>query len=168
MEDCRPSTSQLLFLSQSSVLSLERMKRDYPDRPILGVGAVILDGERFVLVQRGSEPHKNEWSVPGGMLESGESLRDAVVREAREETSLKVVPLAIVEVFERIIRDESGEVQFHYVILDYLCRLQDGSLRAGADALDARWLRLDDLGSLSVANGTLGVLKKALAAAKKQ
>jgi 8-oxo-dGTP diphosphatase len=143
------------------------MKRDYPDRPILGVGAVILNGERFVLVQRGSEPHKNEWSVPGGMLESGESLRDAVVREAREETSLEVEPVALVEVFERVIRDDCGEIRFHYVILDYLCRSQAGTLSAGADALDARWLRLDDLSSLSIADGTLGVLKKALAAAKK-
>lgn len=144
------------------------MKRDYPDRPILGVGAVILDGERFVLVQRGTEPHKNQWSIPGGMLESGESIEDAVMREAREETALEVRPVALVEVFERIVHDESGAVQFHYVILDYLCRLQDGLLRAGADAIDARWLRLDDLGSLSVADGTLGVLEKALAAAKKQ
>jgi 8-oxo-dGTP diphosphatase len=143
------------------------MKRDYPHRPILGVGAVILDGERFVLVQRGTEPHKNQWSIPGGMLESGESIKDAVMREAREETALEVQPVALVQVFERIVHDESGAVQFHYVILDYLCRLQDGLLRAGADAIDARWLRLDDLGSLSVADGTLGVLKKALAAAKK-
>ena len=138
------------------------MKRDYPERPIIGIGAVIVEGERFVLVKRGREPHKNEWSIPGGVLECGESIKEAVVREAREETSLDIEPLALVEVFERIIRDPDGRIQFHYVIMDYLCRVKSGTLRAGEDAADARWLRQSDLQDLKVADGTVGVLRKAL------
>src|SRR5947209_1443832 len=115
------------------------MKREYPERPILAVGAVIIEDNRFVLVQRGTEPHKGEWTIPGGMLECGESLWEGVIREAREETSLIVEPIVLVEVFERIIRNRAGQTQFHYVILDYLCRVLDGTLRAREDATDARW-----------------------------
>jgi len=142
------------------------MKRDYPERPIIAVGAVIVDKDRFVLVQRGTEPHKGEWTIPGGMLECGESLRDAVIREAREETSLSVEPIALVEVFERIIRNDAGQVQFHYVIMDYLCRVIDGTLQAGEDAADARWLSEAHLNALQVTEGTIHVLNKALRASQ--
>jgi len=140
------------------------MKRDYPERPIIAVGAVIVDNGRFVLVQRGTEPHKGEWTIPGGMLECGESLHQAVIREAKEETSLSVEPIALIEVFERIIRNEAGQVQFHYVIMDYLCRVTNGTLRAGQDAADARWLLEVDLNALQVTEGTIRVLNKALLA----
>ncbi|HEX6467000.1 MAG TPA: NUDIX hydrolase [Terriglobales bacterium] len=143
------------------------MKRDYPERPIIGIGAVIVDGDRFVLVQRARAPHQGEWSIPGGMLECGESLKQGVIREAREETSLEVEPLALVEVFERIVRDPAGGIQFHYVIMDYLCRLKGGALRAGEDAADARWLRQGELEQLEIADGTIGVLQKALHTAPK-
>jgi len=140
------------------------MKRDYPERPIIAVGAVIVDQGRFVLVQRGTEPHKGEWTIPGGMLESGETLHQAVIREAKEETSLGVKPIALLEVFERIIRNEAGQVQFHYVIMDYLCRVINGTLCAGQDAADARWLRPADLQALQVTEGTIRVLNKAFSA----
>ena len=140
------------------------MKRDYPERPIIAVGAVIVDSGRFVLVQRGTAPHKGEWTIPGGMLECGESLREAVIREANEETSLSVQPVVLIEVFERIIRNEAGQVQFHYVILDYLCRVTNGTLRAGQDAEDARWLLPADLQALQVTEGTIRVLNKAFSA----
>ncbi len=143
------------------------MKRDYPERPIIGIGAVIVDGDRFVLVQRARAPHQGEWSIPGGMLECGESLKQGVIREAREETALEVEPLALVEVFERIVRDPAGGIQFHYVIMDYLCRLKGGALRAGEDAADARWLRQGELEQLEIADGTIGVLQKALHTAQK-
>ena len=142
------------------------MRRDYPERPILGIGAVIIEDGRFVLVQRGTEPHRGEWTIPGGMLECGESISEAVIREAWEETSLRVEPVALVEVFERIIRDNTGRIQFHYVILDYLCRVTGGTLQAGEDAADARWLTESDLEALQVTEGTLAVLKKALRAAQ--
>lgn len=142
------------------------MKRDYPERPIIAVAAVIIESDRFVLVQRGTPPHQGEWTIPGGVLECGESLREAVIREAREETSLTVKPLILVEVFERIIRNDAGQIQFHYVIMDYLCRVIDGTLRAGEDAADARWLTEAELKGLQVTEGTLQVLKKALLASQ--
>jgi 8-oxo-dGTP diphosphatase len=138
------------------------MKRDYPERPIIAVGAVIVENDRFVLVRRGTEPHKGEWTIPGGMLECGESLHEAVIREAREETSLTVKPITLVEVFERIIRNEAGQVQFHYVIMDYLCQPLDGTLHPGEDAADARWLTHTELDTLQVTEGTIRVLNKAL------
>jgi 8-oxo-dGTP diphosphatase len=137
------------------------MKRDYPERPIIAVGAVIVESDRFVLVQRGTEPHKGEWTIPGGMLECGESLRQAVIREAKEETSLSVEPIALVEVFERIIRNPEGQIQFHYVIMDYLCKAIGGTLQAAQDAADARWLSESDLNGLQVTEGTIQVLNKA-------
>jgi 8-oxo-dGTP diphosphatase len=142
------------------------MKRDYPERPIIAVAAVIIENDRFVLVKRGTPPHQGEWTLPGGMLECGESLRDGVIREAREETSLSVKPLTLVEVFERIIRSDSGQIQFHYVIMDYLCHVIDGTLRAGEDAADARWFTETELNGLQVTEGTLQVLKKALLASQ--
>jgi len=139
----------------------QSMKRDYPERPIIAVGAVIIESNRFVLVQRGTEPHKGEWTIHGGMLECGESLREAVVREAKEETSLTVEPIALVEVFERIIRNSEGQIKFHYIIIDYLCRAIGGTLRAAQDAADARWLSESDLNGLQVTEGTIEVLNKA-------
>jgi len=142
------------------------MNREYPERPILAVAAVIIDKDRFVLVKRGTPPHKGEWTIPGGMLECGESLREAVIREAREETSLIVKPVSLVEVFERIIPNETGRIQFHYVIMDYLCEVIDGTLHAGEDAADARWLTEAELKGLQVTEGTVRVLKKALLASQ--
>ena len=142
------------------------MKRDYPERPIIAVASVIIKNDRFVLVKRGTPPHQGEWTIPGGMLECGESLREAVIREAREETSLAVKPVILVEVFERIIRNDAGQIQFHYVIMDYLCEVIDGTLRAGEDAADARWFTEAELNGLQVTEGTLQVLKKALFASQ--
>ena len=138
------------------------MKRDYPERPIIAVAAVIVENDRFVLVKRATPPHKGEWTIPGGMLECGESLREAVIREAHEETSLIVKPIALIEVFERIIRNETGQIQFHYVIMDYLCQVIDGAVQAGEDAADARWFTEAELNGLQVTEGILQVLKKAL------
>src|SRR5690348_13495424 len=109
------------------------MKRDYPDRPIIGVGAVIVQGGRALLVRRNTEPLKGEWSVPGGVLELGETLRDGVRREALEETGLKVEPGEVLEVFDSIFRDHQGRTQYHYVLIDYLCRVVGGDAVAGSD-----------------------------------
>ncbi len=97
------------------------MSRSYPSHPVPGVGAVILDGDRVVLVRRGREPLKGFWSIPGGGLELGESLLDAVRREVREEVGLEIEVLGMVEIFERILRDGDQRVQYHYVLIDYLC-----------------------------------------------
>jgi 8-oxo-dGTP diphosphatase len=116
------------------------MQREYPETPLVGVGAVIVDDGRVLLVRRGREPLKGHWSLPGGMLELGESLIAGVVREVEEETGLTVEPLELVELLDRIHRD--GErVQYHYVIADYLCRVVGGELKAASDADAVRWVK---------------------------
>ena len=114
------------------------LQREYPLSPLVGVGAVVVQAGRVLLVQRGTEPAKGQWSIPGGLIDVGESLKDAVIREVREETGLEVEPLELVELLDRIHRD--GErVRYHYVIADYLCRVQDGDLQAASDADAVRW-----------------------------
>ncbi|MGD0732109.1 MAG: NUDIX hydrolase [Terracidiphilus sp.] len=115
------------------------MQREFPEAPLVGVGAVIVQEGRVLLVRRGAEPLKGQWSLPGGMLELGEGLLDAVVREVKEETGLTVEPVELIELLDRIHRD--GErVRFHYVLADYLCRLVSGTLQAASDADAARWV----------------------------
>lgn len=125
------------------------MSREYPERPIVGVGAVIFDEGRVLLIERGHAPLKGEWSLPGGALELGETLEEGIRREVLEETGLIIDPLAIVEVFDRISRDADGRVQYHYVLVDYLCRVIGGSVACATDAADARWAARDELDSIA-------------------
>lgn len=119
------------------------MQREYPETPLVGVGAVVIAEDRVLLVRRGREPLKGHWTLPGGLLEVGERLTDGVVREIREETGLIVEPMELIELLDRIHRDEALEgarVRYHYVIADYLCRVTGGELKAASDAEDVRWL----------------------------
>ena len=115
------------------------MQREYPSSPLVGVGAVIVDQDRVLLIRRAGEPLKGHWSLPGGLLELGESLTEGVQREVREETGLAVEPLELIELLDRIHR-EGERVRYHYVIADYLCRLTGGALQAASDADAARWV----------------------------
>jgi len=115
------------------------MQREFPSSPLVGVGAVVVDRGRVVLIRRGTEPLKGQWSLPGGMLELGESLASGVVREVREETGLAVEVVELVELLDRIHRDED-RVRYHYVIADYLCRVTGGALQAASDADAVRWV----------------------------
>src|SRR3569833_3503453 len=119
------------------------IQREFPRAPIVGVGAVVVDAGRVLLVQRGREPSKGKWSLPGGVLEIGESLHKGVVREVEEETGLRVEPVQLLELLDRIMREETqgGErIRYHYVIADYLCRVVGGSLQASSDAAAVRWV----------------------------
>lgn len=123
--------------------------REYPGRPIAGVGAVIFSEGRVLLVQRGNPPMEGEWSLPGGALEIGETLVEGVRREVLEETGLLVEPVTMIEVFDRIARDEAGRVQYHYVLVDYLCRVTGGSPACASDAVGLRWSAIDELDAIA-------------------
>ena len=144
-----------------------RMKREYPESPLVGVGAVIVDDHReesrVLLIRRGTAPLLGEWSLPGGVLECGETLREAVVREAREETGLVVETGEMLGVYERVIRGEQGRVRYHYVLIDFLCRPVGGDLKAGSDATDVRWFTRDELPALNLAYDANDVVLKGLA-----
>jgi ADP-ribose pyrophosphatase YjhB (NUDIX family) len=134
--------------------------RRYPKRPMVGVGAIILKRDRILMAQRGKEPLKGWWSLPGGALEIGEQLADGVRREVLEETGLQVRPLGILEVFERIMRDAAGAPEYHYVLIDYMCRITGGTLCAGDDVCAVDWVKRRDLPKLMITEGTLGVIEK--------
>jgi len=142
------------------------MKREYPESPLIGVGAIIVEDQRVVLVKRGHPPLAGEWSIPGGVLEVGETLREAAVREAREETGLTVKPADLLGVYDRILYDEKGRTHYHYVLIDFLCRRVGGELKAAGDADEARWFTAEEVAQLPLAEDTAEVialgLKKAM------
>jgi ADP-ribose pyrophosphatase YjhB (NUDIX family) len=139
------------------------VSRRYPAAPLLGVGAVVFRGGEVLLIERGNEPLKGWWTLPGGLVEAGERLENAVRREVMEETGLRVTPRAVAAVFERIMPDEDGRTEFHYVIIDYLCDYESGTLTAASDVANAEWVPLDALGSRKMAPGTPPVIREALA-----
>ncbi|MGD0921379.1 MAG: NUDIX domain-containing protein [Terriglobia bacterium] len=143
------------------------MKREFPDHPIVGVGGVVVDRGRVLLVRRGNEPLKGAWSIPGGLLELGEELAEGVRRELKEETGLDVKPLEVLAVFDRVFR-EGPRVRYHYVIVDYACRLKGGRLRSASDVLDARWVRREDLPQYHLSEKATSVLLQAFEFFKKR
>jgi ADP-ribose pyrophosphatase YjhB (NUDIX family) len=135
--------------------------RRYPQRPLLGVGALIFRDTSILLVERGKEPLKGYWSLPGGLLELGEKLEAAVQREVLEETGLVVEPLGLFELFERIMPDAQGNTEYHYVLADYICRVAGGTLHAASDVSDVRWVPRRDLSGYRLTEGTLAVIERA-------
>jgi 8-oxo-dGTP diphosphatase len=143
------------------------MEREYPKQPLVGVGGVVIDADRVLLIRRGSEPLKGEWSIPGGMLELGEELSAGVKRELKEETGLEVEPLERIVVFDRIMR-EGERVKYHYVIVDYLCRCRGGHLSPASDVVDARWVRREDLREYHLTAMATSVITDAFEAMKRR
>jgi len=135
------------------------MKREYPDAPLVGVGAIIIEGDRVVLVKRGHAPLLGEWSIPGGMLEVGETLRQAAVREVLEETGLQVEAGELLGVFDRIVHDADERTLYHYVLIDFLCRRITGEPQPACDAAEARWFTSGEIGELSLAEDTADVIQ---------
>ena len=136
--------------------------REYPDAPRVGVGAVVLDGDRVLLVQRGQPPSQGKWSLPGGLVHLGERLEDAVRREVTEECGLSVRVLDVCGVIDRIVRDPAG-VRYHWVIVDYGAEPAGGVLRTGSDAADARWVSVADLARYDTTDGLADMIHRAVA-----
>jgi ADP-ribose pyrophosphatase YjhB (NUDIX family) len=144
--------------------------RRFPPRPVPGVGALIIDGDRILLVERGREPLKGYWSLPGGAVETGELLEDALRREVREETGLEIDVVRLIEIFERImfsedVPGENGRVEYHYILLDYLCHPTGGKLAAADDASRVEWFTKDEIAAgkmgEKITRGTPAVIAKA-------
>jgi len=145
------------------VFSINQESRRYPTRPFLGVGALIFDNGQILVVERGTEPLKGYWSLPGGIVEAGEKLEDAIRREVREETGLEIEPLSVFEIFERIMSDAEGRAEYHYVLIDYLCRVTGGHLEAATDVSQAAWVTEQKLREYRLTEGTLAVVERAFA-----
>ncbi len=137
------------------------MKREFPERPVVSVGAVILRDDQVLLVKRGVQPSAGLWSIPGGAIELGETPEEALVREVREETGLDVEPTLLVDVYNYIFEDHE-RVQFHYVIIDYLCEHVAGSPRAGSDVSEARWVEISDIDNYKTTSMAPLAIRKAL------
>jgi len=135
------------------------MNREYPETPRIGVGAVVIHEGRVLLVKRGHPPLAGEWSIPGGVLEVGETVREAAAREALEETGLVVEPKELLGVFDRILRDPANKVRYHYVLIDFLCRQVGGELRAASDAAEVRWCTPAEVETLPLPKDTAEVIR---------
>ena len=136
--------------------------RKYPDRPYVGVGAVIVQGGQVLIVKRKYDPLAGQWSLPGGGVELGETLEDSVVREMREETGLDIEVGPVIEVFDRITRDSNGDVRYHFVLVDYLCWPAGGRLRAGSDVADAVFVHPSELEAYHLTTKAMEVIARAL------
>jgi 8-oxo-dGTP diphosphatase len=142
--------------------------REYPDAPRVGVGAVVLQDECVLLVQRGKAPSQGKWSLPGGLVHVGERLEDAVRRELEEECGLAISVLDVCGVIDRVVRDPAppggtGRVRYHWVIVDYVARPAGGTLRAASDAADARWVPVSEVARYDTTDGLADMIHRALA-----
>ena len=134
--------------------------RRYPRRPILGVGALLFRGDSILMAQRGKQPLLGWWSLPGGAVETGERLEEAICREVLEETGLEVRPVVMHEIFERLMPDGEGKPEYHYVLIDYICEITGGEEQPGDDVSRVEWVRREDLKNYTITEGTLGVIER--------
>lgn len=137
------------------------MRRDYPPHPLVGVGAIVLDDSRVVLVRRGCPPAVGDWSLPGGLIELGETIEEAIIREVEEEVGLKVEVIHLVAVLDWILLDASDQVEFHYVLMDFFCRPVGGTLRPGGDVLSTSFVPLESLSQYRLKQETTEVINHA-------
>lgn len=137
------------------------MTRAYPDRPFVGIGALIFRGDEVLLVKRGKPPREGQWSIPGGIQTTGETVAEAAVREVREETGLEIEVGEVVAVIDSIVRDEAGRVQYHYTLVDVLAEWKSGEPVAGDDAADAAWVPIGELGPYRLWRETVRVIELA-------
>ena len=136
--------------------------RKYPDRPYVGVGAVIVQDGQVLIVKRKYEPLAGQWSLPGGAVELGETLEASIAREMVEETGLEIAVGPVIEVFDRITRDDAGSIRYHFVLVDYLCWPIGGELRAGSDVAEARFVAPSDLATYQLTAKATDVIARAL------
>jgi 8-oxo-dGTP diphosphatase len=144
-------------------MSDERSDRMYPSRPMVGVGAVVWDGGRVLLERRGQPPAQGSWSLPGGLIEVGESAEDAVRREVREECGIEVTIGQMLGLFEPIQRESDGRVRYHFVVIDFLAHYHAGELQAGDDAAELRWVTPGELDAYALMRATREMIERALA-----
>lgn len=121
------------------------MSREYPSRPIVGAGACILRDGKLLLIRRGAQPGKGKWSIPGGLVELGENVQDAMVRETKEEVGLDVAAVKLIDVFDSVTLDKLGRIQYHFVVVNFFVRVVGGSLKPSSDILELKWVSLDEV-----------------------
>ena len=130
----------------------DRVNREYPTRPLIGTGALILQDGKLLLIKRGGQPGQGKWSVPGGLVELGETVQNTLIREAKEEVGLDVEAIKLIDVCDSVTSDENGCIQYHFVIVEFLVRIVGGDLKPGGDALEAKWIALDEVEKCNLAN----------------
>ena len=141
------------------------MSREYPDYPRVGVGAVVLHRGCVLLVRRGGQPSMGKWTLPGGLVELGETTAAAVRREIREECGLDIRVVGIAGVIDRVVRDGDGRIRYHYVLVDYLAYADTDAIEAASDAAEARWVELDHVAELEITEGLTDMIGRAVALA---
>jgi len=143
------------------------VKRLYPNQPVVGVGAIIVCNGKILLEKRKSEPGRGKWSVPGGLVELGESTEQAVIREVKEETGLDVENPELIDVVNNIIFDENGKIEYHFIIVDYFVKLRGGELNAADDAEELKWVALDDVEKYNITSTLRAFLQRNMEKLKK-
>jgi len=144
------------------------LKKEYPKQPIVGVGAIIIHNGKMLIVKRGSDPGKGKWSVPGGLVELGETVKEAVEREVLEECNLKVEASHLIDIVDNIIRDKNGRIKYHFIILDFFAKLRGGKLKPNSEIIEAKWVPIDEVEKYDLTNTFKEFMKRNLSKLKTQ
>ncbi len=136
------------------------MGREYPERPIVGAGALMIENGKLLLIKRGAKPGQGRWSIPGGIVELGERVQDAIVREVKEECGLDIEVEELVDVFDSITRDEKGRIQYQFVVVNFLAKIRGGILKNADDVLEARWVQLNEVEEYNLTNSFRAFFQK--------